>query len=248
MFIKLLKYDLRYIYKILGVYYIATIACALIGKLLTGNSSSLLDFAGVFLSNASIGLCIGMIINAITRTWVRFQHNIYGDESYLTHTLPVSRQALFSSKFISSLITLLLSFALALLVAFLLFRDNIDLSFLSGSSIAIFITAIFVQFFMIIQCGFSGILIGHRAHNRRALWSMLAGVAIYVVLELILLGGILLWGQFYQPLGELIANGHQPTLSNTNVLLVGISVMYIIEIVALYFINIWLLKRGVDVE
>ena len=32
------------------------------------------------------------------RMWVRFRSNFYGDESYLTHTLPIKREVLYTSK------------------------------------------------------------------------------------------------------------------------------------------------------
>lgn len=261
MFSKLLKYDLRYIYKILGVYYIVTIGCALVGKAaaLIPNPSPLVDFIGIFFRNASLGLCIGLIINAVTRTWARFQQSLYGDESYLTHTLPVSRPELFGSKFASTIITLLLSFIISIIIIWLLLSDgsfNLSsiLPFGANSSIsepafiAIFILATFAQLTLIIQCGFFGILVGHRSHTRRALWSTIAGFAAYVTLEAVLLLSVLLWSQFNPSINSLIASGHQLNIDDMFLFLVIVTVIYTVLIAITYLVNNQLLKRGVDVE
>ena len=52
-----------------------------------------------------------ILINNLMRTWVRFRHNLYGDESYLTHTLPVERKTIYLSKFITSIILVFMFFS-----------------------------------------------------------------------------------------------------------------------------------------
>ena len=39
-----------------------------------------------------------IILNNLMRLWARFKNNFYGDESYLTHTLPINKKTLYLSK------------------------------------------------------------------------------------------------------------------------------------------------------
>ena len=49
-------------------------------------------------------MIFNIIINTMMKCWVRFSHSLYKDESYLTHTLPVTKNELYDSKFIQALI------------------------------------------------------------------------------------------------------------------------------------------------
>ncbi len=56
-----------------------------------------------------MSMVISALFNSVLRSWVRFIQNIYKDESYLTHTLPVEKNTIFLSKFLSAIITCLVS-------------------------------------------------------------------------------------------------------------------------------------------
>ena len=51
------------------------------------------------LSATSISMMVSAFVNVITRSWVRFKRNMYADESYLSHTLPVSKDVLYCSMY-----------------------------------------------------------------------------------------------------------------------------------------------------
>lgn len=55
-------------------------------------------------------MIVNILINCFMRNWARFVKNIYKDESYLTHTLPVSKNKIYLSKVLTAIITLLTSF------------------------------------------------------------------------------------------------------------------------------------------
>lgn len=246
---KLLKYDLRYVYKTLGVYYILTIVATVCGTLILKipNPPFIIKFIGEILSGGGFGLSIGLMINAFTRTWARFRQNLYGDEAYLTHTLPISRLQLFTSKFISSVIILLLSLVIIAAVMFIQTPEATS-SIFSTDDFAIFASALIIQAVFSIMCGFTGIIVGHRFDTARNIISAIAGIGCYLAVSVLLIGIVFLLSAFDPELSELITRGQQPSLPTLiNFLWIGIAT-YTITTAGLFAINVNLLNRGVNVE
>ena len=59
------------------------------------------------------------VINSVIRIWERFRQSLYKDESYLIHTLPVSKKKLYDSKTISGIGTILLSLVVVITCFFI---------------------------------------------------------------------------------------------------------------------------------
>ena len=72
-------------------------------------NSFVVNILGEICKGAAISMMVSILINSLMRLWVRFKSNFYGDESYLTHTLPVSKSNLYLSKTLTSIIILFLS-------------------------------------------------------------------------------------------------------------------------------------------
>ena len=113
---KLLKYDLMWINKNLIYFYAIAFIFAISGRLLSLIDNSML--ASV-ISKICFGITISFVINAIVngiiRSWVRFINNCYKDESYLTHTLPVTKKEIYLSKFIASIITMVVGVIISII-------------------------------------------------------------------------------------------------------------------------------------
>lgn len=258
---KLLKYDLRYIYKVLGAYYLISISSVALSALLSKIEYPpyIIDFIEGFLANAGFGLSIGLMTTAFTRTWMRFRQSLYGDESYLTHTLPVSRLQLFTSKFICAVIVLLLSLAVAALVLLLYvspfsnfdigaFFADADTSFTLFCFIVILGLLVIVQSIFIIMCGFSGIIIGRRFNTTPGPISFIAGLGCYLITGGLLIGIIHLFSNFDPELAAVFTHGHQPDLPTIiNCVWICIAT-YTIATATLFVVNVNLLNRGVNVE
>lgn len=254
---KLLKYDLRYIYKVLGAYYLISISSVALSALLSKIEYPpyIIDFIEGFLANAGFGLSIGLMITTFTRTWMRFRQSLYGDESYLTHTLPVSRLQLFTSKFICAIIVLLLSLVVAALVLLLYASSfsNFDIGALFAdlsvtSFIIILGLLVIVQSIFIIMCGFSGIIIGRRFNNTPGPISFIAGLGCYLITGGLLIGIIHLFSNFDPELAAVFTHGHQPDLPTIiNCVWICIAT-YTIATATLFVVNVNLLNRGVNVE
>ena len=117
---KLLKYDLKWVYKLVGIFYGLAIIFSVIGRAF-GEIENSLVFGIV--SKISFGIAISMmvssLINCVMRLWVRFIRNIYKDESYLTHTLPVKKQEIFASKVITGVVSIFTSMVVIIVCLFM---------------------------------------------------------------------------------------------------------------------------------
>ena len=108
---KLLKYDLKWCFKPLVVFYILAIIFSIITRIIESVDQTLiLLIMDKICSGVVIAMLINILINCLMRNWVRFERNIYKDESYLTHTLPVSKNKIYLSKILTAIITLFISF------------------------------------------------------------------------------------------------------------------------------------------
>ena len=104
---KLLKYDLENVYKVLIIFYILAIITAIFTRIFYSiDNSTILNIIAQIFSGTTIAMIANILINNLMRVWVRFKQNLYGDESYLTHTLPVSKKTIYLSKCLTSIITM----------------------------------------------------------------------------------------------------------------------------------------------
>ena len=102
---KLLKYDLKYMLKNMSVFYVLTIVFALLTRLFNViGDAFIFNILSSICSGVTISMMVSILINTMMRSWVRFNEFIYKDESYLTHTLPVTKNDIYDSTFIQSLI------------------------------------------------------------------------------------------------------------------------------------------------
>ena len=104
---KLFKYDFLWIMKTMPYYYIAVLAlgiCTLFTNKMYGSHLTVLAWLIIdhIVSLLFILACFTTGITILIRSFMRFRNNLYKDESYLTHTLPVSKSALFASKVLAS--------------------------------------------------------------------------------------------------------------------------------------------------
>ena len=130
---KLLKYDLKYMIKNMAIFYILSIFFAITTRILFYMEQSvIINIIGQISVGCMFAMIVNTLINTMMRSWVRFRDSLYKDESYLTHTLPVTKNNLYNSKFIQTLIFFFISF----IVAFITVLDIIILE-MSSSCITI---------------------------------------------------------------------------------------------------------------
>lgn len=280
MLAKLIKYDLKFIFKTVNIYLILLLLSVILhnvtsydytpvtfdvsGQTLGGEPDApiLIQFLHTVFYNAIIAMLIGLILNSIIRIWGRFKYNMYGDESYLTHTLPVSRKALWLSKFLSLSLTILgviagigisfwiLSFVSTgrNLIGSLGFTEQAPFSYTIALLIGLCVEMVFITL-----CGITGLIIGHRASNHHRLRSIIYGFITYAFSAVLLLGFLALWSKLDPSIAALFnttASNHYDLHSMDFItkILFGIDLAHTAMIAILAFINYRLLKSGVNVD
>jgi len=260
---KLLKYDLLYNNKVLIIFYILSIISSILTRILFSvDNSTIFNIIAQILSGFTISMMFNILINNIIRCWVRFKNNLYGDESYLTHTLPIKKYKIYLSKFISSFISLLISVCVITLTLFIAYysKENLEIIknllkvFANQFNLTIIgfilgvILILFLEILTMLQSGYTGIIIGHKYNNYKIPLSILFGFITYVVMQMVLLAIIYVIALFNQDIMNLFITN---TLNNIKmiryILIFSISVYSLFTII-LCFINIRLFNKGVNVE
>ena len=259
---KLLKYDLKWCFKLLIYFYILAIIFSIITRMIESVDQTLiLLIMDKICSGVVIAMLINILINCLMRNWVRFERNIYKDESYLTHTLPVSKNKIYLSKILTAIITLFVSFIIIVIcLAIVCLNDitwySLKLSleqsaiFLNSSPLSLIIVliiTIFFEFLFMILSGILGIVIGHRSNNMKIVKSILIGMGIYMGLSLFSLAIIYMAGILSPDIMSVFNNIKVSSNAIKSIMIIGIFV-YAIYNLMIYFIGNALLNKGINVD
>lgn len=180
-------------------YYIIGICISIVTRILGCYQES---FVGNLIYQIFRGIAISswasLIINCFIHVWLDFCHNFYKDESYLTHTLPVTKSKLFCAKMLSAIYTVLLSLVIIIGCVSIVFLNAEaweglkhyyqGLENIYGNTRALFLVIIglliiFLEAIYMMQAGVFGIIVGHRSNNHRILKSFIIGVFSYLFLS-----------------------------------------------------------------
>ncbi len=264
MLMKLLKYDLRWIYKVVAVFYCLALFFSITSFCLSNVENSVL-FS--ILYNVSNGFALAMvancIINCLIRAWVRFRNNIYKDEAYLTHTIPVSRSKIYLSKVLAAIICMFTSVAVSAFCLFVCYYNNESIAdilktlFDSASDtlslsafwlFAVFLAEIFFQLVFILLLGYNGIILGHKSNKNKMLNSIIIGFAMYMIFNMVSVTAVFAAGLFNNQIMNLIKTSDAIDTSVLKDLLLCAIALYAVYNVVLYIMGSKLLKKGVDIE
>lgn len=261
---KLLKYDLKYMIKNMSIFYILSIFFAITTRILFNlEQSIMINIIGQISVGCMFSMVASTLINTIMRSWVRFNDSIYKDESYLTHTLPVTKNNIYNSKFIQTLIFYFISFIIIILSIFITYYTkenwagitNFIKNITTGLNMStiffviMFIIIVFLEIFNAIQCGFLGMIIGHRFNSNKILYSVVFGFVAYLVAQTLILILLFIFGLFDPSIMELFKTSTINIDVNVfKTLTILSTVLYLIIIFTMRFICIKLLNKGVNVE
>ena len=260
---KLLKYDLKWGCKPLVVFYIIAIFFAIVSKIFQQFENSLIFFVIVQIcSGVVISMAVNILINNFMRVWSRFIRNMYKDEAYLTHTLPVKKSTIYTSKILMTIITMLISVIVILisLAICYLTKDNIEFLIDSIEATAVFFNSsvssflitiavtLFFELLFGVFAGIMGIILGYRSNNLKVVKSIVYGFVIYIITSMLSLVVMLIIGLFNPDIMNLFNTVNVVDINAIkSVLYIGI-ILYTAYIVAYYFIGKKLLNKGVDVD
>ena len=261
---KLLKYDLKYMIKNMSIFYILSIFFAIMTRILFNMEQSvIINIIGQISVGCMFSMIASTLINTMMRSWVRFRDSLYKDESYLTHTLPVTKNELYNSKFIQTFIFFFVSFIVILISLFIAYfsKENwisitnyiknitVGLNMSTSFFVIMAIIVIFLEVFNAIQCGFLGMILGFRKNNGKLGYSVLFGFIIYLIAQTIILALVFVYGLFDSSIMELF----KTVTVNTNVeafkiLAIVSSLLYIVIIFIMSIICKIELNKGVNIE
>ncbi|MCI8272945.1 MAG: hypothetical protein HFJ55_02550 [Clostridia bacterium] len=260
---KLLKYDLKWIYKVVVVFYILSFIFSIIGRTLGSIENSVI-FSVV--SKITFGFAIAMmassIINCLMRLWSRFMKNLYKDESYLTHTLPIEKNTIYLSKVISAIICIFTTIVVILACLFICYYSETNMQALKGflelaastynttvlNLLLLVSIVILLEIIFIVLIGYIGIILGHKSNKRKMVKTVIIGFALYIITQIITLALIYILGLFNSSVMNLI---NTTDIINVDaiktVMFYGVGI-YIIYILFYNFLGKMAFQKGVDVE
>ena len=260
---KLLKYDLKYILKFLMIFYSLALVFSVLTRVFLNIENSLVfNIIGQIFNGAAISMMCSSLINNVMCLWARFRRNLYLDESYLTHTLPIEPYKHYLSKIATLVISLFTSIAVITVCIFCAYysKENLDIlkslllpiadMFESNavSFVAMFITVLFLQFANIIQCGFTGIITGHMMNNGKVGFSVLFGFITYIITQGIVLLTVFIIALFKSEMMELFTTNSISDISLLKDTFYICIAIYLAIFIGLAVANIRLLKKGVNVD
>lgn len=260
---KLLKYDLHNAFKVVGVFYLLAIFLGILTRIFFSfDNSFILNIIGQICSGVTISMFFNIIINNLMRLWVNFRNNFYGDESYLTHTLPVTKKTLYLSKMLSALITLFTSICVIGITLFIAYygKENIELvknllmplaSVYDSTVVGIIIAFIFVCFLELLnmlESGYVGIVLGHRMNNSKLGFSILFGFITYLCTQIVAVLGVFIAALFNKDIMNLFYTTTALDVPVIKFCIYLAVIIYGLNIIMLYFINNKLFGKGVNVD
>lgn len=276
MFAKLLKYDLRAVFKHWWIAAAVSVLVSALGgvciSIVNVNYTSYgalqtIAILGIVLS--VIGIVLFYVLSELL-VLIRYYKNFYSDEGYLTFTLPVSKSSLLNSKLLMSLIV----FVVSTVVLFL----DIGIMLMIGYADEIFKPFFWEQIFAVIADitkvlgGYTAVYIVEGIVALLTLWvftalaiflcitvasmlvhkhKVLAAVGIYYVATGVISGLIevlILRFSFYHIIEKIVELQRVPCLNSVTFLILGGIAVAGIASALLYMLHVWLLERKLNLE
>ena len=258
---KLVKYDIMKMSRILVYIYVVALAFAIITRLINiGNSIQIIDIIGKVFAGITYSVIINILINNFVHILNVFINSFYKDESYLTHTLPVTKGQLLASKIISALVVTLVSFLVSVVAILIIHYSSTmfdTLAFLiemavSGfnMSATLFVVIVsillFLQLFCITLMTFTAVVKANRYNSNRILKGLIWFCIYYFGASIITLLVAVTIFAITGNIGQVFAS-QLSQFSFLTLMWVAV-VMYLIYSVFYTFICYRLFNKGVNID
>jgi len=260
---KILKYDLKWVYKLVVIFYALAFVFSVIGRVFGEIENSLVcDIISKICFGTAISMIVSSLINSLMRLWARFVRNVYKDESYLTHTLPVEKKDIYLSKVITGIICIFTTMIVAVVCLFICYWSETNIEVLKGllelaastynttvlKLLLLIVFVIFLEIIYILLTGYVGIILGHKSNKNKMGRSIVIGLILYFGFQTVTLGLIAFYGLFNPDVMNLINTTDIINIDVIkSVMYVGIGI-YVIYSIILYYIGQRELNKGVNVE
>lgn len=260
---KLLKYDLKWVYKVVIVFYILALFFSVLGRILSNIENSIVfSVLTQIVFGFAIAMMVSSLINCFMRLWARFIKNLYKDESYLTHTLPVDKKTIFASKVLSACITVFTTAVVIIVCLFICYysKENMQLlkSLLEIAASTYDTTVInllllaalvfFLEVMFMILIGYVGIILGYKSNKNKIVRTLIIGFTLYMLTQIITLGLIFVLGLFNENVMNLVNTTDIVNIDAIKLVMTAGIGIYIVYIVFYYFVGNKAFQKGVNVE
>lgn len=250
---KFLKFNFQEGLKSLLILTAVCLGSAAAAKILGFSNTSAIIFIRSIFSILSVVAGAGMIVYSFIYSWMNFYNSEYSDKAYLIRTLPIKRTSIFDAVFITSVFYITVSVCIFLLAVYLCMPEDLRnilsdmLNSLGENKYMLLMIAAgaLMQMIFGLQCGFTGMLFGMKRKNSRIGWSILFGILIYYICELIMVGSIF---AVFLTTGNNFFESEVITIQQGKQLLSSLVIVYIIINVLFFFYNRSQIAKGVDVD
>ena len=205
---------------------------------------------------------ISCLINCLMRLWIRFRNNLYKDESYLTHTLPVAKKTIFGAKVLCALICIFTTTIVIIGCLFICYYSQINIEILKTTleitaqtynttvvNLLLLISfVLFLEIMFIVLIGYVGIILGNKSNQRKMLKTITIGFGLYLITQVITLLLIYIFGLFNPNVMNLINTTDMVNIDSIKaVMYAGIGI-YVVYIIFYYMLGRRVFEKGVNVE
>jgi len=260
---KILKYDLKWVYKVVGVFYVLSFIFSVIGRGLNEfENSALFSLLAKIAFGFAISMMVSSLINCLMRLWARFIKNMYKDESFLTHTIPVPRKIIYVSKVLAALITIFTTTIVALVCLFICYYSQTNIEILKTllelaastynttvvKLLLLITVVIYLEVMFMVLIGYTGIILGYKSNQNKMVKTLVYSFILYMVTQVITLAVIYIYGLFNQNVMNIINTTDIINIDAIKtVMYVGIGT-YVAYIIFYYFLGKKQLEKGVNVD
>ncbi len=260
---KILKYDLKWIYKLVMIFYCLALVFSVFTRIFFSIEASVLfNVVAKICSGCAIAMMVSCLINTLMRSWVRFIRNIYKDEAYLTHTLPVEKKTVYLSKVLSAVICSFTTMMVIILCLFICYYSEKNMTILKESlevaantynttilSLIFTITfVLFLEIIFILLLGYVGIIIGHRSNKNKMAKSLIWGFGLYILTSGLTILFIFIFGLFNSDVMNLINTTDLINIDTIKMVMYLGTAIYFIYNIIYYFVGKYQLEKGVNID
>lgn len=260
---KLLKYDLKWIYKVVVIFYILAFIFSIIGRGLSYIENSVIfGVITQFAFGFAISMMASSLINCVMRLWARFVKSVYKDESYLTHTLPVEKKTIYKAKALAAIITIITTAIVILACLFICYYSEANMQVIKS---ALEITAstynttvlnllllvsmvLLLQIIFIVFIGYAGIVLGHKSNQNKMVKSIIISFGFYMIMQVTSVILVFAIGLLNPNIMNLVNTTEAINVETIKYLMYGAMIMYAIYIFFYFLLGIKQFEKGVNVE
>ena len=250
---KVLKYDFKNMGKMLIPLYVMTLGVCLLTRLLYMGAEHFKVFEILsFLTNVTgLLLLVATVVLTFVVVVKRFYTTLFKEEGYLTNVLPVKMEIHILSKLICSLIFNILA-VLVFIGSFFIMYYSIELTEGMTSFIGVFKQIIFYSVILIIltlqsyeMLIYAAYSIGQRKNKNKILYSIISGIGLYFISQIISLITIFIVSKVQPNYLELLES---VDIEAIKVTLIIANAICIVNIIIYHSLTVWSLNKKMDLE